>query len=230
MNFLLHHHLATRALGSPAAAAGAMLPDLWRMADRRVRAQARRALSMTVEGDLASVLDGIEHHLDTDRWFHADAVFRDGERLAAERLRDAGARAPHIGLFAHILWELCLDGALLRREGFSVVLASLRQSLSAAAGEPAARAVELHHFGRVQRDAGARAAFDARLERICAELARGPWIEGYQTGEGIAKRVEGVRAHLGLGAMSPEERARVVTAMDAMRAEADNALARILTR
>ena len=41
MNFLLHRHLAARALASSEAGHGAMLPDLWRMADRRVRADRR---------------------------------------------------------------------------------------------------------------------------------------------------------------------------------------------
>src|SRR5262245_14457660 len=47
VNFVLHHHLAARDLGSPAAGAGAMLPDLWRMADRRVRA----AAAISIEDD-----------------------------------------------------------------------------------------------------------------------------------------------------------------------------------
>src|SRR3954468_14876389 len=50
VNFLLHHHLAARDLGSPEAAVGAMLPDLWRMADRRVRAIRRLAAPGGAEG------------------------------------------------------------------------------------------------------------------------------------------------------------------------------------
>jgi len=43
VNFLLHHHLAFLELGRPEAAAGAMLPDVWRMADRRGHTRSPRA-------------------------------------------------------------------------------------------------------------------------------------------------------------------------------------------
>src|SRR5512132_2779549 len=114
VNFLLHHHLALRDLGAPDAAVGAMLPDLWRMADRRVRpavGELPPSDSNNEASALPRVLAGIAHHVAADRWFHRDPVFLDGEQLTAARLRSVAADAPRIGLFAHVLWELCLDGA-----------------------------------------------------------------------------------------------------------------------
>src|SRR3954466_7384028 len=86
VNFLLHHHLAARDLGSPEAAVGSMLPDLWRMADRRVRA-IRRPDSDAEDRRVGEVLAGIEHHLTADHWFHAAPVFLDGEERAVAELR-----------------------------------------------------------------------------------------------------------------------------------------------
>lgn len=177
-----------------------MLPDLWRMADRRVR-----PARVEVPAD-GPVLRGIAHHVDSDRWFHADPVFLDGERAARERLRRANAATPRVGLFAHVLWEMCLDGALVRLRGFDLVMDEVRSALAHARSDEARRAVEAHHFGRVARTGEERMRFDARLSRIVDELARGPWIEGYQTGQGIAARLEGVRAGLRFAAMPESER------------------------
>lgn len=226
MNFLLHHHLAARDLGSPAAGAGAMLPDLWRMADRRVRA----APGGLAEAPDDAVLAGIAHHLTADRWFHDDAVFTDGEREAAGLLREAGIVAPRAPLFAHILWELCLDGALLRREGLAQVLASLREGLAAVRPSAAGRAVELHHFGRVARAPAERDAFERRLGRIFDELARGPWIDGYQTGEGLAERIQGVRMAVGLTPMDGDDLRRFAGVADRLLDRAPAVVERILAR
>ena len=46
-----------------------MLPDLWRMADRRVRATRRTPPITPASPELEAVLSGIDHHLDIDRWF-----------------------------------------------------------------------------------------------------------------------------------------------------------------
>ncbi len=227
MNFLLHLHLAARDLGSPAAGGGAMLPDLWRMADRRVRAQA--APPPQAGGGspaLAPVLAGVAHHLRVDRWFHGDAVFRDGEREAAALLAEARLSAPRSGLFAHVLWELCLDGALLRREGLSSVLGLLRGGVAGIADAGGA-AAGLHHFDRVTRTAAERAAFDERMTRILAELARGPWIESYQSGAGVAGCVQGVRRGLGLVPMDAADLARLAAVADELLARAPAAVVRI---
>ena len=130
MNFLLHRHLAERDLGSPAAGIGAMLPDLWRMADRRVRPSRGVAAEAQDPTELADVLAGIEHHLRVDRWFHTAEAFVEGERQMAAQFRQAGVDAPKFGMFAHVAWEMWLDGALVRRAGLSDVLAGLRSGFA----------------------------------------------------------------------------------------------------
>ncbi|MGH7296903.1 MAG: hypothetical protein ACRELB_18330 [Polyangiaceae bacterium] len=227
MNFVLHLHLGARDLGSPAAGAGAMLPDLWRMADRRVRARAAPFdAGADVAGPLAAVLSGIAHHLRVDRWFHADPVFTEGEREASRLVREAGVAAPRAVLLAHVLWELCLDGALVLRLGLGPTLDLLRAGIDAL--RPVApRAAELHHFARVDRTAAEREIFTARLERILDELARGPWIDGYQTGAGVTARIQGVRRGLGLPPMEADDRARLAAVADSLLSRAPAAVARI---
>jgi hypothetical protein len=227
VNFVLHLHLAERDLGSPGAGVGAMLPDLWRMADRRVRAQRVRPASSGADPALDAALAGIEHHLEVDRWFHADAVFTDGERETARRLQDARLEAPRAVLFAHVLWELCLDGALVRRDGLASVLDLLQRGVAELGPRATERAAELHHFDRVTRDPSERAAFAARLDRIFTELARGPWIDGYQSGEGIALRLSGVRRGVGLSPLGEEDVARLADVADALLARAAGTLERI---
>jgi hypothetical protein len=149
----------------------------------------------------------------------------EGERATREAMRDA---APRIGLFAHITWEMCLDGALVRAVGLDALLGALREAIDAA--RPAhRRAAELHHFARVARTNEERAAFDARTDRILDELARGPWIAGYADGDGIAARLERVRARVGIGEFATAERERVARAAQALASAADAALVSILT-
>jgi hypothetical protein len=230
VNFVFHHHLAARDLGSHVAGAGAMLPDLWRMADRRVRARPLGVSVSTVgsRAEDADVLAGIEHHLAVDRWFHGDAVFLDGERGAVELLRGARIAAPRMALFAHVLWEMCLDGALLRVTGTDATLASLREGIREARDGATARAVELHHFARVERTADEREAFERRMDRILDEIARGPWVEGYRTGEGIAARIAGVRVRVGVAPLEGDDLARVAGVAEALLDRALPAVHRIL--
>lgn len=230
MNFVLHYHLGARDLGSEVAGVGAMLPDLWRMADRRVR-PARDPARVAGAGELGAVLDGIEHHLAIDKWFHADPVFTAGERLAADRLREAAIAAPRIGLFAHILWELCLDGELVARLGLDAVLRGLRAGFARVEESGGgARAAELHHFERASRSQEERELFDQRMRRLFTELARGPWIDGYQTGDGVAFRIEGVRARLGLAPMSGDDHVRLAEVASGLLEAAPPFVDRILAR
>jgi hypothetical protein len=231
VNFLLHRYLAEAKVGSRSAGAGAMLPDLWRMADRRVRARASEEGSQPAAAGVdQEVLAGIAHHIEIDRWFHADAVFIEGERLVRARVREAGVEAPRMGLLAHPVWEMCLDGALLRRVGLASTLAAVREGFVAIAGEPEERAAEVHHWGKTLHGPEERAQFEARMAKLREEVARGPWIEGYQDGEGLAIRVAGVRARLGLPALSVEDRARLGEALDSVAGAADAAVEEILER
>jgi hypothetical protein len=228
VNFLLHRHLAARDLGSAAAGIGAMLPDLWRMADRRVRPALVRVTADHPPGLLGDLLAGIEHHLAGDRWFHTAAAFIEGERLTTDYLRQAQLEAPKITLFAHIAWELCLDGALIRREGLEATLATLRHGFAAVAGPPLSSAAALHHFDRVARGPDERAAFESALQRLFDEIARGPWIGGYQTGAGVAQRVDGMRGRLGFSRLDSMDRERFAAALERLSPEADARLLEII--
>jgi chromosome condensin MukBEF complex kleisin-like MukF subunit len=227
MNFLLHRHLGARDLGSAAAGVGAMLPDLWRMADRHVRPAASAVDEGPSDGVLADVLAGVQHHLVADRWFHRDRVFVDGEREATQRLRDARLGARRSVLLGHVLWELCLDGELVRREGAEQLKAALRSGVDSA-GPRLSLAVETHHFARAGRSLDERRAFDDRLARIVDALLRGPWIDGYAAADGVAARIQGVRTRLGLEPMDADDLARFAAVADALRASAALALDAIL--
>lgn len=227
MNFLLHRHLAEAHTGSRAAGAGAMLPDLWRMADRRVRPRDSVEVGASLEGRLPEVLAGIRHHVAIDHWFHHHRVFLEGEKLVAARIREAELEAKRMGLLAHVTWEMCLDGALLRKAGFEATRAALAEGFSAIEGE-LERAASIHHWGAIDRTPEERAVFEARMKRIRAEIERGPWIEGYQWGEGIALRVSGVRARIGLPPLDAPDHARLGRALDGVAREADAILEEIL--
>jgi hypothetical protein len=230
MNFLLHRHLAARDLGTPEAGIGAMLPDLWRMVDRRVRPARERIDATGSAAEVTAVLAGIDHHLAADRWFHGAAVFEDGERITRERFHAARLDAPKVALFAHVTWEMCLDGALVRRQGLERTADVLREGFATVRGIPAGAAVLMHHFGRTMRSAAERAEFDAGMERLFAAIARGPWIASYRTGEGVAARVEGMRMRLGLGTFTAADRKRLAEAIDDLASAADAAVGEILDR
>ncbi len=221
MNFLLHHHLALRDLGRPEAAAGAMLPDVWRMADRRARARGWEPGA--AGGGLGSVSDGVAHHLAVDTWFHRAAVFTDGEAATREALRRA-RDAPKMGLFAHVAWELCLDGALLRRVGTESMLREVRVSLAAVRPDAHRRAADLHTV----IPPADRATGEARVARSLDAIALGPWVAGYATAPGVVERLEGLRTRFGFAALSAADREVVVRALGALERDADAGLDVIL--
>jgi hypothetical protein len=228
VNFLLHHHLAGRDLGRPEAAVGAMLPDVWRMADRRARAKAgggRRGEGPSRRGDVVrSVAEGIGHHLEVDAWFHGAPVFERGESAAREALR-AGRGAAKLGLFAHIAWELCLDGALLRRVGIEPVLLAVRGSIEAVRPDAHHRAAQawLPELGAEDRE-----RFERRVDQILDAIAEGRWVAGYATAEGIVERLEGLRGRLGFEAMAKDDREAVAAALQPLERVADVGLVEIL--
>jgi hypothetical protein len=229
VNLLLHQHLAAAELGSEVAGIGAMLPDLWRMADARMRLRA----AAHAEGEsevVAALVLGVEHHLAVDRWFHASPVFLDGERALAASFAALGKRVPSASgaklvLLSHVCWEMCLDGALVRRGSLAATMARVRAALRAA--EPGlARAASLH--GADARLGADRARFEVRLAEILAALAGDGWIAGYLDGEGIAWRLAAVRARLGLPSLPPEAHRAVGALLEAERARADEALEALL--
>lgn len=216
MNFLLHHHLARRDLGRADAAAGSMLPDVWRMADRRARL---RVADAAPEADLQSVSDGLAHHLAVDAWFHRDPVLSHGESVARVALRRA-RDAPKMGLFAHIVWELCLDGALLRRLGIERLLSDVRESITALRPDVHHRVAAV----RVRLPVADRAVFEPRVDRILDAIAAGPWVTGYATSPGVVERLEGLRTRLGFPALSAGDRDAVASGLETLTVEADQAL------
>ncbi|HEY8019813.1 MAG TPA: hypothetical protein VIH93_01855, partial [Thermoanaerobaculia bacterium] len=184
----------------------------------------RRTESARPGGVLGAVCDGVAHHLAVDAWFHGAGVFTGGEARAREALGRA-REARKMGLFAHVAWELCLDGALLRRLGTDTLVGAVRESILAAGPDAPRRAAELHTV----LGAGERATFDVRVDRILEAIARGPWVAGYATAGGVVERLEGVRARLGFATLSAADRAAVASGLEALEKDADAGVEAILT-
>jgi hypothetical protein len=203
-----------------------MLPDLWRMADRRVRPSTERLVDVA-HAPLDSLLLGVDHHLAADRWFHQSAVFSEGEEEATRRLRGARLSARRAVLFAHALWELCLDGELVRREGAARIMAAVRDGVREA-GDALPAAADAHHFARVARTVGEREDFDRKLDRMCREMVGGPWVESYATGEGIAAIVNAMRRRVRLESMGADDLSRLAEVARELLEQASDAVDRIL--
>lgn len=214
MNLLLHRHFARREVASAGAGLGAMLPDLVRMVDRGWRPRPELA-HHDVDAEVVAVLDGITHHLAIDVWFHRREELHHGERRTAEAFRAAGATARRMPLLAHACWEMLLDGALARRIGPDRVEHELRAECATFAR--AARLAMEHHAEGTWR---VPAAELDRLWRAVPTLA-----SGYASTQGMARRLDGLRASFGLGRADPPELARWMVALASLEPHADHALA-----
>lgn len=223
MNFLLHREWALRETGDPVLASASMLPDLWRMVERRARLGSRH-FRVDDAGLGSSASRGLTHHLATDRWFHDDPLFTEGERRTVHALADAGVRSEKMILFAHPLWELLLDGALVRLLGWEYTQSSLAAARSVAGGASAHALAESVGLSRLLPEAAARDAFAARLESLWDALQEGPWIAAYTTPEGLAECIIRMRQRVGYGDVEPADRARLVRAIATLEANADAAL------
>jgi len=204
-----------------------MLPDVWRMADRHVR-PALRPVTDTGAVRVDEVLAGIAHHARADAAFHASDGFREGERALVRAFAQVGgARLP---LFAHIAWELCLDGALLRREG-EALLRDVREAIAAAMdsadGEAAVAAAARAHREARKPGAPLPAGFDGRVARILSAIG-GEWLEGYAHGAVVAERIEGIRATLGLTRLTRAERDALGAVLEAAIGRAEGELDALL--
>jgi hypothetical protein len=232
VNFLLHHAFASAETGSPVAGVGAMLPDLWRMAHPRVRARSRATMGparaedghdapRAARGAEDELARGVAHHLAIDAWFHATEAFGEGERRLAARLR--ALEVPKLALFAHAGWELCLDGAWVRRGDPTRALA---QGF-AAAGDAIDGAADGH--GAERLDSDERARFAARVRALREGLVAGPWVRAYGSAEGLVELVEGMRTRrLGLAPLHAPARVRLAAIFGDLEADADAALDRLL--
>jgi hypothetical protein len=222
MNFLLHHAFAKSELGCSLAAVGAMLPDFWRMAHPRVRARPseEEAGANDVERALSR---GVAHHLAIDRWFHATEVFVNGERETAIQLRRADV--PKIGLFAHVCWEMCLDGAWVARAGHRIV-DPLREA-SREVGDAAHRLADRHGALRLSTDD--RVRFAERVSWMIAGVADGEWIAGYADPRGLCERLEAMRVRrFRLPPMSSSQITMVTSTLDARLKTASVALDQLI--
>lgn len=207
-----------------------MLPDLWRMADRRARVGGLAAGAPDMpDAGLRELRAGVEHHLEIDRWFHHTPELTEGERASAERLRTSRASAPRLGLFAHIVWEMALDGALVRRVGLAAMLELLRRGFQATEGarSPLARALGVTRLLTRPEELD---AFDLRMQRIEREIAKGPWIQSYQDGPGLAVCLAGVRSRLGMPPFEQDDAARLGEALDEVASEAQGSLDALFAR
>jgi hypothetical protein len=173
------------------------------------------------------VLAGIDHHLAIDRWFHASPELVEGERASADRLRSSGASAPRLSLFAHIVWEMALDGALVRAEGLSAILERLRRGFGLTA-EARSEALRARGLLRIFESRDDLAAFEQRMGRITGEIARGPWIESYQSGPGLAACLAGVRSRIGMPPLAEVDRDKLAEALDPVVEAATGALQGLL--
>ncbi len=218
MNFLLHRHVALAATGSDLAATGAMLPDLWRMAHRRLHAPWRRLVGDPADKAESQVVAGLWHHRATDEWFHEHPGFTEGESAVKAAILGARVLASRISLLAHPIWEICLDGALVRREGAGPLRLALARAFTTARGPTLALEA------RLGLPIAEQLALRERMDRFESALVNDPWIDAYQTGSGVAYCIDRVRRRVGLGFMEPSDLARLAAALDPLEARADEAL------
>ncbi len=225
MNFLAHFHLAYEDTDDLAAALGAMLPDLWRMAARPARA--RRGLAFDA-ARMTALARGIEHHFETDAWFHGEPGFASFESAVGDALSEVDdGRSRRLRLFAHIAAEMALDGALIRWRG-PALRGSVRAAIDAHTGA-AADAADLHHAER-RRAAGVDPArFADRMTRLFDAIGSFSLPGGYAIPEGLAARLAGVRGSFGMVA-EPTDLARWAEAFDRVAPLADATLVAVLER
>src|SRR6266446_6803595 len=117
MNYFAH---GRDFVADPYFLAGTAVPDWLSVVDRKVRARRQRAAPLAEDSDsrVAAVARGIVRHHADDAWFHETRAF--GElcwRFTAD-VRDALAPDDSLrpSFLGHILVELLLDDALIRRD------------------------------------------------------------------------------------------------------------------
>lgn len=156
-----------------------------------------------------------------DDLFHRGPILSEGEKIATRYLKEAAIGGEKVLLFGHVAWEICLDGALLRRFGLAAIKEGLRGEL-AALGPDALEAALRHHNPELA--ATDRRAADAAVLGMLHQLVWGQWIDGYLDGEGITQRLDGVRRRLRLAPLGVEDRRKCAGALDRLLVEADSVL------
>ena len=178
------------------------------------------------EAVLNDLARGVEHHLEVDHWFHRHPAFVEGEAETRALFTDGSIHADRMGLLSHVAWELCLDGALLRREGVEATVAQVREIIETCRGEPLRRLRRWHRPSFAGDEARVQ-QFDARLEKLLDQLAYGTWIEGYAVGLGLVDRLAGVRRRVGLAAFDETDRQRLATKAEHLISKASDVLSRL---
>ncbi len=117
MNYFAH---GLRHVERPYVLAGTAVPDWLCVADRRVRARAKRAAELLEDTDprVAEIAAGIIRHHRDDAWFHGSRAFVELSLSFTQRIRaalppDEGIRCSFLG---HIVVELLLDAELAERQ------------------------------------------------------------------------------------------------------------------
>lgn len=198
-----------------------MLPDLWRMAHPRVRARSGARSPAEPDDRSSSLASGIEHHLAVDAWFHRTEVFRAGEHALATAFAALGV--VKLPLFAHVAWEMCLDGAWMRR---APGLEELRKGWQRA-GEAIVSLADQH--GALRLEADERARFHDRVGAMREGLVEGSWPRGYATAEGLVERLDGMRTRrFGMPPLAHEARREVARSFRAVASEADRGVSLLM--
>lgn len=222
MNFLLHFAFARRDHADRSdqdarvVGVGAMLPDFWKMADRRARPTVDEGAPVDGDPRVALLSLGIDHHVVADRWFHRTPWFNEGEKRLRRRFFQA--EIPKLLLFAHPAWEMCLDGALLRARG-----APFRADLAAALTDAAPHLSDVSLARATHADELGPAFFE-RVARIAAAGRTGDLFDDYLGAAGIAWRVGRMRRAFGLSEPTPAEEERIAAALRPSEDEAPAAI------
>lgn len=117
MNYFAH---GREHIDDPYFLAGTAVPDWLSVVDRKVRARAARAAQLVKNDDarVAAVARGVMRHHHDDAWFHETRAFGELNWRFTAMVRDAVGPDDSLrpSFLGHILVELLLDDALIRRE------------------------------------------------------------------------------------------------------------------
>lgn len=218
MNFLLHAHLASQPEPCAETSVGAILPDLWRVAHRRARPPLQGPLPVS-----PGIQRGLAHHAKADRWFHDHEALASGEALLLSLFQREQLTAPRLRLLAHPLWELCLDGALVRSRGASVWRRWLHEIW-----HESTQARQQAHLAIAARLGPEGTLFVQRIARVECELLDGPWLDAYTHGEGLAWCLDAMRIRSGLPRVPADELQRLALALEETRPAAEQSLCTLL--
>jgi hypothetical protein len=117
MNYFAH---GRDFVDDPYFLAGTAVPDWLSVVDRKVRARGQRAAPLCDDADVrvAAIAGGIVQHHADDAWFHETRAFGELSWRFTAAVRDALAPDDTMrpSFLGHILVELLLDDALIRRD------------------------------------------------------------------------------------------------------------------